>query len=88
MNVKGALNRMVDPDGGLARAFDDPFTQHSVSPVTPGAPAPIVRRETLPPSRPAGDAPSFIPPAAAPPAAPPAFVPPAAAAREKMAEDF
>ena len=88
LNVKGALNRFVDSDGTLARAFDDPFVQHAVPPVTPS-----VTTSPLPLDTPApGPAPSFIPPAAAhipPPIerAPP-FVPPAAAAVEPLAEDY
>jgi sec-independent protein translocase protein TatB len=89
MNVKGALNRFVDSDGTLARAFDDPFVQHEVPAVTP-----TVTATTLPevkPTPPAGGAPSFIPPAAAhirPVVPAPSFVPPAAAAVEPRADDY
>jgi sec-independent protein translocase protein TatB len=81
MNVKGALNRFVDSDGTLARAFDDPFVQHEVPAVTP-----TVTATTLPEVKP-----SFIPPAAAhirPVVPAPSFVPPAAAAVEPRADDY
>jgi sec-independent protein translocase protein TatB len=97
MNMRGALNRMVDSDGSLARAFDDPFAQHRVPPVTPGAIPPRV--QVTPPSAAAparGPAPAFIPPASVPTtAAPtfvaPAFVPPAdsaATGTEPVSEDI
>jgi sec-independent protein translocase protein TatB len=89
LNVKGAINRIVDSDGTLSRAFDDPFVQHAVPPVTPIVTASALSDEM---PAPAGPAPSFIPPAAAhipPPIEPaPSFVPPAAAAGEPHAEDY
>src|SRR5277367_5226195 len=58
MNLKGAINSMVDPDGTVGRAFADPFESH---PVPPGNPA----MRAAP--RPAGPAPDFIPPSTVPP---------------------
>jgi sec-independent protein translocase protein TatB len=98
INVKGAINRFVDADGSVARAFDDPFAQHGVPPVSPGAgpaggpamtglssrPAPVAPIFTFP-----GAAPAFIPPSAVPPMEPPAFVPPGASVgAAPAAEDF
>jgi sec-independent protein translocase protein TatB len=87
LNVKGAINRFVDSDGTLARAFDDPFVQHAVPPVTPP-----VTAAPLPDAAPAPHAaPAFIPPAAAhaaPIAAAPSFVPPHAAAVEPPADEL
>ncbi len=60
MNLKSAINTMVDPDGSVGRAFADPFASH---PVPPGNPAP----RSVP--RPAGPAPDFIPPSTVPPLA-------------------
>jgi sec-independent protein translocase protein TatB len=98
MNVKGAINRFVDADGSVARAFDDPFAQRGVPPVTPkGNPAtdrpmtgPGIRPATVGPAvTPSTTAPAFIPPSAVPPREPPAFVPPGATiAAEPAAEDF
>ena len=90
MNMKGALNRMVDSDGSLARAFDDPFAQHGVPPVSPGgAPTPGVQAKPLSATTPStGPAPAFIPPAAVPNPAAPNFVPPAAAGTEPVSEDI
>jgi sec-independent protein translocase protein TatB len=93
MNMRGALNRIVDSDGTLARAFDDPFAQHGVPPVTQGAAAPP-RVQVKPPAAPEparGPAPAFIPPAAVPTAAAPTFVPPTfipPPATEPVSEDI
>ncbi len=82
MGLKGAINRVVDNDGSIARAFDDPFTRRAVGPVVPDSgPAPHMGPLVTPPP---GPVPPFIPPAAAsaaapPAAAPPAFVPPSTA---------
>jgi sec-independent protein translocase protein TatB len=87
LNVKGAINRFVDSDGTLARAFDDPFVQHAVPSVTPAVTA--ARLPDASPAPPA--APAFIPPAAAhaaPIAAAPSFVPPHAAAVEPPADEL
>lgn len=86
MNLKNAINRVVDPDGSVGRAFHDPFESHPV-PQTRSAswpPAPAQPISMPPPGEPP---PAFIPPACAPlpltaaPVAPvsaaPAFVPPA-----------
>ena len=85
LNVKGAINRLVDSDGTLARAFDDPFVQHEVPPVIPS-----VTTAPLPNAAPARP-PAFIPPGtahAAPIVPAPSFVPPEAAAVEPPADDF
>jgi sec-independent protein translocase protein TatB len=58
MNLKGAINSMVDPDGSVGRAFADPFADH---PVPSGGSGP---RDA---PAPAGPAPAFIPPGAPPP---------------------
>jgi sec-independent protein translocase protein TatB len=88
LNVKGAINRFVDSDGTLARAFDDPFVEHAVPPVTPPVTtAPLLDAAPAPP----GPAPSFIPPGAAhfpPIESAPSFVPPAAAVAEPPADEF
>jgi sec-independent protein translocase protein TatB len=95
MGLKGAINRVVDNDGSIARAFDDPFTRRAVGPVVPGSgPAPQMGPLVTPPPGPppSNMAPPFIPPAAAS-GAPPAFVPPAVArpataADSQMADDI
>jgi sec-independent protein translocase protein TatB len=57
MNLKGAINSMVDPDGTVGRAFADPFASHPVPPTSaPRGAAPH-----------AGPAPDFIPPASVSP---------------------
>ena len=71
MNLKSALNSMVDADGTIGRAFDDPFASRPVPPTS------------TPRSVPAhgGPAPDFIPPSAVPPLAmrpAPDFMPPGA----------
>jgi sec-independent protein translocase protein TatB len=84
MNLKNAINTMVDPDGSVGRAFSDPFAENEVPPVGRATQA---HEGPLPPP-PAGPAPSFVPPAFVPPPAieaapvapvvqaPPDFVPP------------
>jgi sec-independent protein translocase protein TatB len=89
LNVKGAINRFVDSDGTLARAFDDPFVQHEVPPVMPSVTAAALPDAA--PASPAAAPPAFIPPAAvhaAPIVPAPSFVPPAAAAVEPPADDY
>ncbi|MGH7040652.1 MAG: Sec-independent protein translocase protein TatB, partial [Acetobacteraceae bacterium] len=91
LNVSGALERMVDPDGGLRGSFtDDPPAEAGadteVESVDEFAVSDIPRPDDSDPPRDA-EAPAFIPPAAALPAegpdlalqavAAPAFVPPA-----------
>jgi sec-independent protein translocase protein TatB len=39
MNLKGAVQRAIDPDGSVRSAFADPFRDHPVRPVIPAAPA-------------------------------------------------
>jgi sec-independent protein translocase protein TatB len=83
MNLKSAINSMVDPDGTVGRAFADPFVNHPVPPTSP----------TRGMITPAGPAPDFIPPATVPPfvmrpapvaavQAAPDFMPPSALAPE------
>jgi len=94
MNLKNALNRVVDSDGSVGRAFADPFAEHVVPPA--GNPHPAAHRwqpspMVQPPGQPAGPAPDFIPPreavqfvSAVPPPVihmAPDFVPPADAGR-------
>jgi sec-independent protein translocase protein TatB len=81
MNLKSAINRVVDADGSLARTFNDPLGQHPVPPVMTARP--VVRPAPVA-EAPGGPPPAFIPPGAAAPAAvprrtylPPDFVPPA-----------
>jgi sec-independent protein translocase protein TatB len=98
MNVKGAINRFVDADGSVSRAFDDPFSKRGVPPVSPGGTPAAGHTMTGVSSRPAaatqgvgssGTAPAFIPPSCTPPRQPPPFVPPGAAAGAgPAAEDF
>jgi sec-independent protein translocase protein TatB len=57
MNLKGAINSMVDPDGSVGRAFADPFVSRPVPPTS-------TPRSVLVPG---GPAPDFIPPASVPP---------------------
>jgi len=92
MNLKSALNRVVDSDGTIGRAFSDPLARHPVPPVmTARAP---VRAE------PVGEAPAVPPPAFIPPAAaseafpeprgtywPPDFVPPAVARADRSGDE-
>jgi sec-independent protein translocase protein TatB len=74
MNLKSAINSMVDPDGTVGRAFADPFVNHPVPPTCP----------TRGMITPAGPAPDFIPPATVPP-----FVMrPAPVAQVQAAPDF
>ncbi len=81
-DIRGEIERAVDEDGSLRRAFDDPL-------ITP-VPAPVSEiaveapGETQAPAEPepepqAADAPDFIPPAIAASLAAPAFIPPHAA---------
>ena len=86
-DFRGELERAVDEDGSLKRAFDDPF----VTPAPAPDPVPEIAAETPPaPPEPAAatdpDAaaappavPDFIPPAVAAAALAPAFIPPHAA---------
>jgi sec-independent protein translocase protein TatB len=95
MNLKGAVQRAIDPDGSVRSAFADPFRDHPVRPVIPAAdhrPRPAdASQPSLPAATPpSGPAPAFIPPGAVPPspiqpdfAAPPAFIPPGAAPDER-----
>jgi sec-independent protein translocase protein TatB len=86
LNIKSAINTMVDPDGSVGRAFGDPFAEHGVPPAAAASP-PVT------PAPAAGPAPAFIPPAFVPPAAvppmqapqtAPAFIPPHAGADHTM----
>ncbi len=66
MNLKNALNKVVDADGTVGRAFADPFAEHEVPQAVSAhrwQPAPMTEL----PEPPAGPAPDFIPPAAAAP---------------------
>ncbi|HTZ69608.1 MAG TPA: Sec-independent protein translocase protein TatB [Acetobacteraceae bacterium] len=83
LNLKGAINRVVDADGSLASAFEDPFTTHRVPPV---AQAGTMTRQPLGPP-PSSPPPAFIPPSAFR-APPPAFVPPHAGDAAPQAEDL
>lgn len=94
MNVKSAINRVVDADGSLERAFSDPLRQHPVPPVMT-ARAPVQAEPVA--EAPSGPPPAFIPPAAAsvvPPVAaprrtylPPDFVPPAVVRAENSEDE-
>jgi sec-independent protein translocase protein TatB len=71
MNLKSAINSMVDPDGTVGRAFADPFVSHPVPPTSTPRSMPAQ----------AGPAPDFIPPASVPPPVmqrAPDFMPPGA----------
>jgi sec-independent protein translocase protein TatB len=80
INLRGAVERAIDPDRGITRALEDPFRTHPVPPVAADWPGP---------AKPPGEAPpAFIPPGFAPQVsaklapvqqAAPAFVPPGAA---------
>jgi sec-independent protein translocase protein TatB len=74
MNLKGAINSMVDPDGTVGRAFADPFVSRPVPPTS-------AARGT---AAPAGPAPDFIPPGSIPPQ----VVRPAPVAEVQAAPDF
>ncbi len=90
-DFRGELERAVDEDGSLKRAFDDPF----VTPAPAPDPVPEIAAETPPaPPEPAAEpaaatdpdaaaappaVPDFIPPAVAAAALAPAFIPPHAA---------
>lgn len=94
LDIKGVMDKHVDADGSLRKAFDDPlkdgaapsaFKPYEPPPVPEGAPAfvpPEVARWHAPPPEPP-PAPAFVPPAesAAAPAAPavPAMPDPVAA---------
>jgi len=84
LNLKGTVQRAIDPDGSVRAAFADPFRDHPVRPVLP----PLDQPRPIPPSlaAPTAPAPAFIPPGTPPPApiqpafaAAPAFIPPPAA---------
>ena len=83
-DIKSVMEKTVDPDGTIRKAFsDDPLTATPLPEVTPD---PITSEDIIPavaaepepddPNRP----PAFIPPQIARPAAPPAFMPPGATA--------
>jgi len=94
LNVTDALERAIDPDGGLRSSFNEDAPAEMTSetdaePVGELGVADMPRPDDADPGAPA-DAPAFIPPAAsgattAPPDAPasiaPAFIPPDIAAR-------
>jgi sec-independent protein translocase protein TatB len=90
MNIKGAVQRAIDPDGSVRSAFADPFRDHPVRPVMAPLLPDSARQVAQITASPAGPAPAFIPPGATPPApiqpdfaAPPAFIPPGAAPDER-----
>jgi sec-independent protein translocase protein TatB len=81
LDVKGAVQRAIDPDGALGRTFaEDPLAPSPTYVPPPASPA----AETLPEPevlQPAIEAPAFVPPELVPPppravAPPPAFIPP------------
>jgi sec-independent protein translocase protein TatB len=74
MNLKGAINSMVDPDGTVGRAFAEPFVDHPVPPTSPARGV----------ATPTGPAPDFIPPASIPPL----VMQPAPVAAVQAAPDF
>ena len=58
MNVKGSVRRVLDPDGAIGRAFDDPFAAHPVKPVmTASGPVSIAAPPPLPEALPLPEAP-------------------------------
>ncbi len=81
-DIRGEIERAVDEDGSLRRAFDDPLITPSPAPVSEiaaeaqAAPAPEPEPKPEPQ---AADVPAFIPPAIAAALAAPAFIPPHAA---------
>jgi sec-independent protein translocase protein TatB len=91
-DIKGEVERSIDPDGSLRREFSsnplDPVTQttsvEELAVSEPVADAAVMELEPLPAEQPAVvQAPAFIPPNAVPPAAAPedaseapAFIPP------------
>jgi sec-independent protein translocase protein TatB len=94
MNLKSALNKVVDGDGTIRRAFADPLVQHPVPPVMT-ARAPVRAEPVDGGEPPAGPPPAFIPPAVAAPAVavprmrylPPDFVPPAVVRGEPAGDE-
>jgi sec-independent protein translocase protein TatB len=85
INIRNTVERAIDPDRSITRAFEDPFATQK--------PPPVITAD--PPAPAAAPAPAFIPPGATPPApiqpmraTPPAFVPPAAALPDRPAEDI
>jgi sec-independent protein translocase protein TatB len=91
LNIKGTVQRAIDPDSSLRAAFADPLRQAAVrGPVMTGLPKPPIpeayvpvrsapRIPAPPPPMPSGPAPAFIPPAEAQRTPAPAFIPPSAA---------
>ena len=83
-DIRGEIERAVDEDGSLRRAFDDPLITPSPAPVSeiavdaPAAAEPGAEPEPEPEPK-AADVPAFIPPAIAAALAAPAFIPPHAA---------
>ncbi len=90
LNIRKTVQRTIDPEGTLAKAFEDPFVERKVPPVMTG-PSPygaaqeIAAQPVAVAGPPVPPQPAFIPPNAAPPVAihqdaapPPAFIPPAA----------
>ena len=74
VNLKSTINRMVDPDGTVGRAFNDPLAQHPVPPVmtarTPVRAEPVggvvADSESVASGQVRGEPPpAFIPPSAA-----------------------
>ncbi|CAH2604598.1 Sec-independent protein translocase protein TatB [Rhodovastum atsumiense] len=92
-DIKGTVERAIDPDGGLRQTFNTnplqptptwvpPATPTAIAPPAPedgAAAAPLAEAAATPP--PMGvEAPAFVPPEyAVPPPPPPAFIPPSAA---------
>lgn len=93
LNIRKTVQRTIDPEGTLAKAFEDPFIERKVPPVmtgpsTYGAAHEVGEQPVAMPGPPAQPSPAFIPPNAAPPVvihqavAAPAFIPPEAAKAE------
>jgi sec-independent protein translocase protein TatB len=78
-DIKGTVERAVDPDGKLRETFASNPLEPQKDPTgdPPAAPQPVIEAAEAVPAEPLPDAPAFIPPEfAAKCVPPPAFVPP------------
>ena len=77
-DIRGEIERAVDEDGSLRKAFEDPLITPPPEPVSEIAVEPTAAPEPQAEPEPT-DVPAFIPPAIAAALAAPAFIPPHAA---------
>ena len=79
-DIKGELEKAVDPDGTIRQTFSEHPLEPTQAPVTVEAPAEPVIAAPVPEEPTGPPVPAFIPPQIARPPAAPAFMPPGAQA--------